>query len=39
MKWVVLLLLAANIGFGVFVYLRDKAPSPDAQLIALHLCR
>jgi len=37
MKWVVLMLLAANIGFGVFVYLRDKAPSPDAQLIALQM--
>lgn len=37
MRWVFLLLLAANIGFGAFVYLRDKAPSPDAQLIALQM--
>jgi hypothetical protein len=37
MRWVFLLLLAANIGFGVFVYLRDKAPSPDAQLLALQM--
>ncbi len=36
MKWV-FLLLAANVGFGVFVYLRDQAPSPDAQLIALQM--
>ena len=35
MRWVFLLLLAANIGFGVFVYLKDGAPNPDAQLIAL----
>jgi len=35
MKWVFLLLLAANIGFGVFVYLSDRMPNPDAQLIAL----
>jgi hypothetical protein len=37
MRWVFLLLLAVNIGFGVFVYLRDKAPNPDAQLIALQM--
>jgi len=37
MKWVFLLLLAVNIGFGVLVYLRDKAPNPDAQLIALQM--
>lgn len=37
MRWVFLLLVAANIGFGVFVYLRDKAPNPDAQLIALQM--
>jgi hypothetical protein len=35
MKWVFLLLLAANVGFGVFVYLKEWAPNPDAQLIAL----
>jgi len=37
MRWVVLLLLALNIGFGVFAYLRDKAPNPDAQLITLQM--
>ena len=37
MRWIFLLLLAVNIGFGVFVYLRDKAPNPDAQLIALQM--
>ena len=37
MRWVLLLLLAVNIGFGVFVYLRDKAPNPDAQLIAMQM--
>lgn len=37
MRWVFLLLLAVNIGFGVCVYLRDKAPNPDAQLIALQM--
>jgi sporulation related protein len=37
MRWVVLLLLAINIGFGVFVYLRDKVPNPDAQLIAMQM--
>ena len=37
MRWVFLLLLAVNIGFGVFVYLRDQAPNPDAQLIAMQM--
>lgn len=37
MRWVFLLLLAVNIGFGAFVYLRDKAPNPDAQLVALQM--
>lgn len=37
MKWVFLLLLAANIGFGVFAYLSERMPSPDAQLIALQV--
>jgi len=37
MRWVFLLLLAANIGFGVFVYLSERMPSPDAQLIALQV--
>lgn len=37
MRWIFLLLLAVNIGFGVFVYLRDKVPNPDAQLTALQM--
>ena len=37
MRWIVLLLIAVNIGFGVFVYLRDKTPNPDAQLIAMQM--
>lgn len=37
MRWVFLLLLAGNIGFGAFVYLRDNAPNPDAQLVALQM--
>lgn len=37
MKWVFMLLLAINIGFGVFVYLRDNVPDPDAQLVALQM--
>jgi hypothetical protein len=37
MRWVFLLLLAVNIGFGVFVYLRDKSPNADAQLYALQM--
>ncbi|HWH47643.1 MAG TPA: SPOR domain-containing protein [Burkholderiales bacterium] len=37
MKWIFLLLLAANIGFGVFVYLSERMPNPDAQLIALQM--
>ena len=37
MRWIFLLLLAVNIGFGVFVYLGGKAPNPDAQLIALQM--
>ena len=37
MRWVFLLLLAVNVGFGVYVYLRDKAPNPDAQLVALQM--
>lgn len=37
MRWVFLLLLAADIGFGVFVYLRDKVPNPDAQLVGLQM--
>jgi len=37
MRWVFLLLLAVNVGFGVFVYLRDKAPNPDAQFVVLQM--
>ncbi len=37
MRWVFLLLLAVNVGFGVYVYLRDKAPNPDTQLVALQM--
>jgi len=37
MRWVFLLLLAVNIGFGVFVFFMDKALNPDAQLIALQM--
>jgi hypothetical protein len=32
MKWIFFLLLAANIVFGGYVYLREHAPNPDAQL-------
>ncbi len=37
MRWVFLLLLCVNIGFGIFIYLMDKAPNPDAQLIGLQM--
>ncbi len=37
MRWVFLLLLAVNIGFGVFVFFMDQAPNPDAQLVALQM--
>ena len=37
MRWLFLLLLAANIGFGVFVYLSERMPNPDAQLMALQM--
>lgn len=32
MKWIFFLLLAANLVFGGYVYLREHAPSPDSQL-------
>lgn len=33
MKWVVFVLLAANLGFAVFAYVRERIPNPDAQLL------
>lgn len=33
MKWMFFLVLAANLGLAVFVYLRDSMPDPDAQLV------
>ena len=32
MKWVFFLLLAANLVVGAFLYIRETAPNPDAQL-------
>lgn len=32
MKWIFFLLLATNLVFGGYVYLREHAPNPDAQL-------
>lgn len=37
MRWLFLLLLAVNLGFAGFVYLRDNAPNPDAQLLRLQM--
>lgn len=37
MRWMFFLLLAANLVFGVFAYLREKAPSPDAQIPRLQM--
>jgi hypothetical protein len=33
MKWVFFLLLAANLGLAAFIYMRDRLPNPDAQLL------
>ena len=33
MKWAFFVLLAANLGLAAFVYVRDQAPNPDAQLL------
>jgi hypothetical protein len=33
MKWIFFLLLAGNLVFGGYVYLREHAPNPDAQLL------
>lgn len=37
MKWVFYLLLAANLVFGGFLYLRESTPNPDAQIIGLQM--
>ncbi len=37
MKWIFFLLLAANLVFGGYVYLREHAPNPDAQLARMQL--
>lgn len=37
MRWVVLLLLTMNLVFAGFVYLRESAPNPDAQLLRLQM--
>lgn len=37
MKWFFFLLLAANVGFGGYVWLREHAPNPDAQLARLQV--
>ena len=33
MKWVVFVLIAANLGLAGFVYVRDRLPNPDAQIL------
>ncbi|HEX7811116.1 MAG TPA: SPOR domain-containing protein [Burkholderiales bacterium] len=37
MKWLFFLLLAANLIFGGYAYLREHAPNPDAQLTRMQL--
>ncbi len=37
MKWSFFLLLAANLAFGLYVYLKEQAPNPDAQLMRAQL--
>jgi hypothetical protein len=37
MKWFFVLLLAANLGFAGFVYIRETTPNPDAQLLSLQM--
>jgi hypothetical protein len=37
MRWLFILLLAANIAFGGYVWLREHAPNPDAQLSRLQV--
>jgi hypothetical protein len=33
MKWVFFVLLAANLGLAAFIYMRDRLPNPDAQVL------
>jgi SPOR domain len=33
MKWLFFVLLAANLGLAAFVYMRDRLPNPDAQIL------
>ena len=37
MKWIFFLLVAANLAFGGYVYMREHAPNPDAQLVRAQL--
>lgn len=37
MRWAFFLLLAANLMFGGFIYLRESVPNPDAQLLGLQM--
>jgi hypothetical protein len=37
MKWLFFLLLAANLVFGFYVYLKEQAPNADAQLMQAQL--
>lgn len=37
MKWVFFLLLALNLVFGGYAYLREHTPNPDAQLLGLQM--
>lgn len=37
MKWIVFLLVAANLAFGGYVYMREHAPNPDALLVRAQL--
>ena len=37
MKWAFFVLLAANLGLAAFVYVRDRLPNPDAQLLRLQI--
>lgn len=37
MKWLFILLLVANAAFGGYVWLREHAPNPDAQLARLQM--
>jgi len=37
MRTLFILLVAANVAFGAYVYLKEKAPNPDAQLVKAQL--